>query len=248
MRNPPVKLSDVVEYLSLVSDNVGVYLNKRTGEFVVLASDDLLGFEDDDDYADADNNIEPDWLEEYDDEFKREHRLRREILNSDDYIPLPDKADIHEWQIMDDFCRKQSPRIGEQLARLIKGRGAFGRFQNAINALAFENKWFLFRDQAYERIAREWMESYEIAFIDEDRSLIANLQKREEVEPRSAERMQKTPERNEFDGGKEGGRVPTPQKRSRFSFRIKTLIAPSVMRIWGRRRGLHLSEIRVHCV
>jgi len=112
----PVKLADLVEQLSIVSDDIAVYLNKRTGEFVPLSSDDILGLEDEDDFAAAEDPDEPDWLEDQPEWVKEEHRTRREILNSADYLPLPDKFDIHDWQIMKDFCDSvKDARLREQL-------------------------------------------------------------------------------------------------------------------------------------
>src|SRR5215813_5133903 len=109
----PVKLSDVVEKLSIVADQVNVYLNTKTGEFVVLTDDmaaldddddfdefdeDELDDDDDDDQIDEDSLSEPEWMREA-------KQLRREVLESDDYIQLPDKFDLHDWQIMQDFCQ-----------------------------------------------------------------------------------------------------------------------------------------------
>ena len=164
----PVKLADVVEQLSIVSESISVYLNRRTGEFVVLSSDDTLGFEDEYDFAQATSPDEPDWLEDEPEWSKEEHRLRREILNSSDYIPLPDKFDIHDWQIMEDFCRsvRKNP-LREQLLGLIKGKGAFGRFNSAIRTFGIDNAWLEFREQAYRRIAVDWLEENEIGFIDD---------------------------------------------------------------------------------
>jgi hypothetical protein len=110
---------------------------------------------------------------------------------------------------------------------LIRGRGAFQRFQNAVNALGFEKKWSRYRDQAYEKIAREWMESNEIAFIDEDQSLIGNLQKKcVEAQSRSTERMKKTPEGGEIRRWK--GRAATecrPYRRDQgFHFASKVAL------------------------
>ena len=188
----PIKLSDVVEQLSMVSDDTAVYFNRRTGEFVVLTSDDTLGFEDDDDFAEAENPDDPDWLEDLDDEFKEEHRLRKEILNSDDYTALPDKFDIHDWQIMHDFCAAQSDRIRDDLLGLIRGSGAFRRFNNAIDSFALDRKWLQFRQQAYEEIARQWLEFNEIEFIDDCRLSIADSKKGHATD--STHRMQLRPD------------------------------------------------------
>jgi len=173
---PLVQLADVVEHLSIISDDIAVYLNKRTGEFVTLSTDDILGFEDEDDFAAAEDPADPDWLEEQPERFKQEHRLRKEVLNSHDYLPLPDKFDINDWQIMEAFCRSvKDARLREQLLGLIRGRGAFGRFNAAITTLGIEQAWHHFHNRALEQIAVEWLEENEIPFeISESQLPIAN--------------------------------------------------------------------------
>jgi hypothetical protein len=172
----PVKLADLVEQLSIVSDDIAVYLNKRTGEFVPLSLDDILGFEDEDDFAAAEDPDEPDWLEDQPEWVKEEQRTRREILNSADYLPLPDKFDIHDWQIMKDFCNSvKDARLREQLLGLIRGREAFGRFNASIKSLGIEQAWHQFHNRALGQIAIEWLELYEIPFEISDSQLpIAN--------------------------------------------------------------------------
>jgi hypothetical protein len=162
----PVKLADVVEQLSIGSDDISVYLNKGTGEFVVVSAEEMLGFEDEDDFADAADQADPDWSEDQPEWLKQEQRTLREVFNSDDFVALPDKFDIHDWQIMEDFCHSvKRARVREQLLGLIRGRGAFGRFHSAIRSMGIENDWYQFRHQAYERIAIEWLEENEIEFI-----------------------------------------------------------------------------------
>jgi hypothetical protein len=173
-----VKLADFVEQLSIVSDDIAVYLNKRTGEFVTLSTDDVLGFEDENDFADAEDPAEPDSLEDEPEWLKEEHRIRREVLNSDDYLALPDQFDIHDWQIMKDFCGSvKDARLREQLLGLIRGRGAFGRFNASIKSLGIEQAWLQFHDRALEQIAVEWLEQNEIPFeISEGQVPIADFE------------------------------------------------------------------------
>ena len=158
----PVKLSDVVEQLSLVSDESNVYLNVKTGEFVVLTSYEASGFDEDDfgdDDDDENSSDEPEWM-------KEEKRLRREVFESDDYIELPDKFEIHDWEIMQEFCLSlRKADVREELLDLIKGRGAFARFNSAIRRLGLENDWYDFRNKAYEKIALHWLEENKIAFV-----------------------------------------------------------------------------------
>lgn len=171
-----VKLADVVEHMSLMSDEIAVYLNKRTGEFVVLPSDDNLGLEDEDDYAKAERGaIDNDWLGEQDEEYQEQYKLRREIIKSRDYIPLPDRFEIHEWQIMDDFCRTQKdPRVKDEMLALIRRRGAFGRFHSAIQGFELESLWYEFREAALSEIAVEWLDANQIEFVPLANAAVSN--------------------------------------------------------------------------
>jgi hypothetical protein len=98
------------------------------------------------------------------------------VLNADDYISLPDKFDIHEWQIMEDFCLSViDARVRVQLLGLIRGRGSFGRFKSAIRSLGIEQAWHQFHHRALEQIAIEWLKENEIPFEIADCQLqIAN--------------------------------------------------------------------------
>jgi hypothetical protein len=155
----PVKVADIVGQLSIVSDDITVYLNKRTGEFIVLSPDQMLEFEHDEDLASEDDlSDQPEWL-------KDEVRISREVLNSDDYVALPDSFDIHDWQIMEDFCRSiRHARVREQLLGLIRSRGAFGRFNSAIRSLGLVQVWYQFHGEALEQIAIEWLEENQIPY------------------------------------------------------------------------------------
>ena len=167
----PVKLSDVVDQLEIVGDQVNVYLNRKTGEFVVLTEDEMAVLDDDDDFDEFDDDEldddeiheessnEPEWMREA-------KQIRREVYDSDDYVQLPDKFDLHDWQIMQDFCLSV-PRsdVRAELLDLIRGRGAFSRFNSAIRGLRLENAWREFRNETYERVATDWLQTNEIPFI-----------------------------------------------------------------------------------
>jgi len=52
----------------------------------------------------------------------------------DDFLPLPSKFDIHEYQIMKDFCYHQiNERVQERLLNSIRGSGAFQRFREQLD-------------------------------------------------------------------------------------------------------------------
>jgi hypothetical protein len=54
-------------------------------------------------------------------------------IDSDDYIALPGKFDIHEYAIIRDFCHSiDDDELRGLLLDKIRGAGAFRRFKNAI--------------------------------------------------------------------------------------------------------------------
>jgi len=130
-----------------------------------MPSSEMLEFGGDDEFEeDLEDNDEnasdkPEWM-------KEANRIQREVFESGDYVQLPEKVDIHDWQIMDEFCLSlRRADIRDELYDLIRGRGAFGRFNSAIRRLRLENDWHDFRNRAYEEIALDWLKENEISFV-----------------------------------------------------------------------------------
>jgi len=69
---------------------------------------------------------------------------------------------------MEEFCYSiEDPKLSERLLNAIQGRGAFGRFRGAIEALDLLQAWYDFRADALEKIAIEWLEEKQIAYTRE---------------------------------------------------------------------------------
>lgn len=89
----------------------------------------------------------------------------------DDYedkvlIKIPDKYDINEYTIMDEFIESlKDNQIKTILKRSIQGAGAFRYFHNKIHELNIQNKWYRFKDKAYRNIAIEWCLENNLLYI-----------------------------------------------------------------------------------
>jgi hypothetical protein len=156
----PVKLEDVIEALEGAGDENTYYLDKRTGEIVSITDQDMRAAEEDQ------------LISEYP-EWQRETILKaRELLSSDaDFTELPDRFEINEYQMMEDFCLSlKNRRVGDELRRLIKGGGAFRRFKNAVNSMGVDKAWYAFRQRKFDRIAIEWLEEEGIPYTRADES------------------------------------------------------------------------------
>jgi len=153
-----VKLTDVIDALESAMEEHAYYLDKRTGEIILITSDDNNAAEED----------EP--LSQYP-EWQRDSILKaREVLREPEhFLELPDQFDIHDYQIMEDFCLAlKDQTAGQELLRLIKGSGAFRRFKNAIREIGVDNAWYQFQGEALEKIAIEWLEENEIRYSRDD--------------------------------------------------------------------------------
>ena len=160
-----VKLNEIVEALNGAPEEIAYYLDKRAGEIILVTDEDMQAAEDDEPISEY-----PDW--------QRESILKaREVLRDPDhFLQLPDQFDIHEYQIMEDFCIQFEDRdIGRELHRLIKGSGAFRRFKNSISELSVDDAWYKFKQRALEEIASAWLEKHQIPYTRDNEPDIVDV-------------------------------------------------------------------------
>ena len=149
-----VKLSEIIEGLEFQSDESSSFLNKKTGEVVLMTDYAMQAAEDDEPVEDL-----PDWEQDL-------VAIAREIIvENGEYIPLPTKYDIDEYSIMERFCTSlDNQEIGDILCDLISGSGAFRRFKNAIHEYDIADEWYKYRNNAIKEIAIEWCRENNIEF------------------------------------------------------------------------------------
>jgi len=148
-----VSIKDVVDEMDVPGDEHSAFLNRHTGELVTLSSEELNAAEEDDDIEDY-----PKWQQDMINKAK-------DVLESDDFLALPSKFDIHEYSIMEDFCFSVADdKIRGALLDKIRGSGAFRRFKDAIQMNGIEEDWYSFRQEALEKIAIDWLEANKIPY------------------------------------------------------------------------------------
>jgi hypothetical protein len=153
----PVSLQAVVDEMDVIGDEMTAYINKRTGELFTVADEEARYIED----GNEDDEFIPDWQKEV-------LPKVREVLESDHFVVLPDKFEIHEYSIMEDFSRSvESAELQEVLLNVISGRGAFRRFKDTIHRREIQDDWYSYRNDALKRIAADFLEAEEITFVDD---------------------------------------------------------------------------------
>lgn len=151
-----VKLKDLVEAMEFQTDESASFLNRETAEVVTIADEEFRAAEENEPTDDM-----PDWMQEI-------VGVARQVLNSEAYLQLPSKFDIHEYRIIERFCLSQRDEtLREELYSGIKGRAAFRRFKELIHQHDISDEWYRYRDEALNQIAIYWCEEHSIDYISE---------------------------------------------------------------------------------
>jgi hypothetical protein len=137
--------------MEMMMDEYHKYLNTETGKIITVSSEDL---------GIAEDSAEDDDFSEYSDWQRDAIEEAMDVVmswTSRKYIELPDKYDIHEYNIMEAFCGLISnEKISNELYSAIKGKGAFRRFRDTIDRNGVEDDWYSFRRQVIEANAIKW--------------------------------------------------------------------------------------------
>lgn len=151
-----VKLTNIIEEMEMQFDELRTFLNSITGEIVSVRLDDLNA-------AEAETSFDhlPEWQQE-------DMIIAIDVVeNFENYIELPTKDEINEYDIMEDFCLAISDqRKQDTLLRSIRGKGAYRRFKDTIIELDIENEWYAYRGEQFKQIAIEWCQDNHINYIE----------------------------------------------------------------------------------
>ena len=154
-----VSLHEIVDQLTCLDDESTAYLNKETGEVVMVSREDMSWAEEGGELEDIQD--EPEWQREI-------FRIAIDVLDSDDYVALPGKFELDEYDIMRDFCASVAgDRLRDRLLDAIRGAGAFRRFRDAIHRFDIAEDWYRFRDAALKEIAIAWLKENHVAYADD---------------------------------------------------------------------------------
>ena len=105
-----VKLKDIIEGMEFQTDEGSSHLNTTTGEVVNLSDEEVRAAEDE-----TPLDHFPEWQHEA-------IRVAKGVLESDAYLPLPTKFDIHEYRIMERFCYSvDDDEMRDDLCNAIRG-------------------------------------------------------------------------------------------------------------------------------
>ena len=155
----PAKLADIAEALEMMRDGVQGWLDRQTGNVVLLTEEELLAAE----HGDEDR---PAWMD--DDETPR-LILADEDAGGGRFVLLPDAFELDDWSTMAEFARSwEDHERAAALDDAIRGKGAFRRFRDCIHEFGIEQAWYAFQREAYRDVARQWCADHDVEPTDDD--------------------------------------------------------------------------------
>lgn len=150
-----IKLSKLVEEMATQFDGAASYLEKSTGKLYMIRDEEM-------ETADGDEPIEefPEWEQEA-------IGVARRILETDDFIPLPNQYELHEYDMMHDFCAiVKSKKVREDLEHALEGRSPFKAFKEKIQDHNIQKDWERYRDEILKLHAIDWCKEHNISYVD----------------------------------------------------------------------------------
>lgn len=133
-----VKLKDIIDAVEMADNAFQGYYDLQKGECVWL-SDPMYSGETDEALAELIEN------------------------STGRFLRLPTPYDIHEYSIMESFIEAlPADTVQNQLARAIRGKGAFRRFKDSVIRFGIEEQWYRYQADAYRELAKRWCIDYEL--------------------------------------------------------------------------------------
>jgi hypothetical protein len=160
-----VSLKDVIENMDMQNKDAKAFFNPKTEKFRIVSSDYFFILDGTEVHLTVD-------LEEFSDPEIEWVKETLEIRDSEDYLPLPGRAEIDEYGIIEDFCTSFAPpEVREELMSRIHGSGVFRKFKETIARRGIEEQWYAYRQEALEAVAINWLAANAIEFTaDEEAS------------------------------------------------------------------------------
>ncbi|MDY6786897.1 MAG: UPF0158 family protein [candidate division WOR-3 bacterium] len=141
-----VSLDKILESMVFVMQGQDIYINKKTQVRIY------------DNMGEITKEGEP---MTYDEMFD-------EIEGNDEWLCLPTRREIHDWDIMRQFCESiKNDKICDDCMDSIRGKGAFARFKRFTNYYNLREQWDDFQFKAYKKIAIKWCEEHDLEYIDD---------------------------------------------------------------------------------
>jgi uncharacterized protein with HEPN domain len=105
------------------------------------------------------------WHSESGDDLEEE--LPHDLDDEEKYIQIPDKRELDLGKpLVLDFAARHLPNDYDEVQRIFRKKGAYGRFKDLLAQRNALERWYEFEAKAQEKALREWCDLNDIALSD----------------------------------------------------------------------------------
>lgn len=100
-------------------------------------------------------------------EYEANEKLEQQIEQDreDRFIPIPGTTSREGWEQMERFIlslEDQDKKTHNLLLNTIQGRGAFGRFKDAVYSIGLQDRWHEFKNKEDRKAVLDWLRSEDL--------------------------------------------------------------------------------------
>ncbi len=148
-------LDDIADAMEQQSESLDHYLDRETGQIILLGEEELSAAEEGEDLSDY-----PAWERQ---QIETAQRVLRD--KGERFLALPDQFEIHEYRMLEDFSTTYPDgAVSSELVTAIRGRGAFRYFKDTIHRLGIQEEWYEYQRRRYMELAKEWCEAHGLRY------------------------------------------------------------------------------------
>ncbi len=150
----PIKLKDVLDALIYTEDDCTTYINKVTGEIATISDEES-------NYAHEEiDQTSPEWI--------IAGRVRvKQVLESEDFLEMPSKFDLHEESMMKNFCNTiEKEDVKNYLLKTLGSSSAAENFSQYVEKFDLHKQWITYRDNSIKDIAIKFLQEKSIPYQD----------------------------------------------------------------------------------
>lgn len=153
-----ININELAEEMDLIMDDHKTFVDRKKGQVVSVSDSALVKAEEEFELTDKWNNL-PDWQQD-------EVLLAVDILDHEEnYVPLPDRFEINEYDMMEDFCFIiEDEKIKASMLSTMNGRGVFRRFKEKIINHGIADDWYNYKQLRFKDFAIKWCQKNEIDY------------------------------------------------------------------------------------
>ncbi|MDN5850610.1 MAG: hypothetical protein L0H63_13390 [Nitrococcus sp.] len=151
----PVSLRHVVTEVEGLQEGWSIYLNRKTGELMTITEREARIALNEEQASELADWLMEDFLPKV-----------KEVVTSDDYVVLPNKASV-EFSLMDSYCDAvDDGQLRESLRNAMRGAEGPARFNDLIEAKGVQDEWDRFKTEAVRNLVAEFLESHKISYVE----------------------------------------------------------------------------------